>query len=83
VIKVASGLASGGNYPFERPSPTRGDATKGCPFHLKIDNYPDFKVTANHRLRFAYQDKRRRNSASVLQWRRFFGFRASLIVVAT
>jgi hypothetical protein len=39
VIKVASGLVPDGSYPFERPSPTRGDATNGCPFHLQIDHY--------------------------------------------
>ena len=41
-----------GGYPFERPSPTRSDATKGCPFHPQIDHYPHchlkFSVVLEH-----------------------------------
>ncbi len=35
--KGSIGTCPNGSYPFERPSPTRGDATNGCPFHLQID----------------------------------------------
>ncbi|WP_456332383.1 hypothetical protein [Fervidibacter sacchari] len=38
-MKLASGIVRDGSYSFERPSPTRDDATSCRLFHLQIDHY--------------------------------------------
>ena len=47
MIKVALGLVPDGSYPFERPSPTRGDATMVVFFTQQIDHYQGLVIKAN------------------------------------